>query len=233
MADRDQTAAEIENPSVRKLRTIPVTDPRPGYVKAITALSDRAGKFAAEIVPGVTPQWHAVITAPGAERQLAAHLVGRGFGVFLPERDVECMVRGRKVTMRGLFLPGYVFVFVWDLVLHLRRIAACPGALDFLCEVGGGVAVIPDAMIDCLRALENAERPMELPLDRVAKRKRQRRCRRRDVASSAAEIVGVHAYSPFIEALRSSDDDDQARRVFRQALGLPIDEDLPAKAESV
>lgn len=136
----------------------------------------KQGGYSAEIVEGTAPKWYVLTTAANQERIAASHLIGRRFGVYLPETERTIVKRGNRLLFRG-----YVFLFVWDIDRHQRRIRACPGVMGFLCREGRP-AVLPDAEIDKIRKYENSERPICLPIEAVAtpkkKKKRWRRSRR-------------------------------------------------------
>lgn len=194
-------------------------------VETSRRFDEKMGPYSAEIVPGAEATWHAVITAPAHERIAASHLISRGFGIYLPETEDVEVKRGRKVTRTRPLIPGYLFVYVWDIARHARRIRACTGVLDFLLS-DGRIMVIPWAIIDQLRVIENYERPIVLPMDEVvrpkqAKKKRWRKSRAEpSLQAVPAEIIGVHAYSPFIEEMRQGLDDENRIAVFKRALGL-------------
>lgn len=190
-------------------------------------LAEKAGPYSAEIVPGTKPTWHAVLTAPAHERIAASHLIARGFGIYLPETEVVEFKHRREVKRTKPLIPGYLFVYVWDIARHTSRIRACTGVIDFL-QADGRIMTIPWAIIDQLRVIENYERPIVLPMDEVvrpkqAKKKRWRRSRAEPALLAVpAEIIGVHAYSPFIEEMRSGLDDENRLAVFNRALGLGL-----------
>ena len=73
----------------------------------------RAATICAEIETDVTATWHIIETMPAHEQSAAAHLVGRRFGVYLPETEQWEVHRGHKVKMLRPLFPGYLFVFVW------------------------------------------------------------------------------------------------------------------------
>lgn len=115
---------------------------------------ERDGRFFAEIVPGVTPFWHVVITEPRAEHEAMDYLAARGFGVFLPTFERKTKL-GIKVCC--VLFPGYVFLFVWDAHRHLQRLQACPGVMRLMYD-GNEPAVVPDAQIHRIQALETGLR---------------------------------------------------------------------------
>lgn len=193
-------------------------------VEISNALDARNGIFGAEIIEGKTPHWHVLITMPAHEKIALAHLVDRGFGVYLPEAEVTYVRRGRKVTTQRLLLPGYLFVFVWDIGYHLDRLRACTGVYDAL-YVNGHPAIIPDAEINIVRKAENGHRPLAglvtecKAVKQPKKRWRQSKKAARSMEAQDNDIIGVHSYSPFIEALRQ---DTEAERLdmFHKAIGL-------------
>lgn len=150
----------------------------------ITAILDAAsGPYAAEIVPGCQPQWHALTTAPVAETRAAKHLVERGFGVYIPSFERSWISKGVVRRMRVPLFPGHVFLFVWDVLRHWRRIKSCAGVTSIL-AIDERPVVLTDEAIDRMQAIES--RAVELP---PVWRKRARRRRRGNEGPSADESV--------------------------------------------
>lgn len=106
------------------------------------------GPYRAEIVPGVTPTWHLLRTTPSGENEASRYLVDRGFGIYLPMMRRSVIARGVKRVQQQLMFPGYVFLFVWDVKRHWRRIKTCPGVRAVVCI---------------------AERPLEVPLSVISR----------------------------------------------------------------
>jgi transcription antitermination factor NusG len=181
---------------------------------SIRQSDERRGPFAAEIVEGCTPHWHVLITAPAHEQIAAAHLVARGFGIYHPtfeQKVPRCGARAAHVARRPL-LPGYLFLFVWDLNRHWRRVRACPGVIDLLLDGSGRPAIVAEEMIDYLQAKEFSESGFR-------NFKRNRRKRRGAQPSDIEDyIVTIKTYSALegIEQL----DQDQRSNLFRKAMGL-------------
>lgn len=92
--------------------------------------------------------WLVVTIEQDYEDIAAAHLSGRGFGIFVP----GMYVRGKWLNM----LPGYIFVQVFGIEHHRRRILACPGIVDFIYEMGHPSCpfVVPDEFIVSMRQHE-------------------------------------------------------------------------------
>jgi transcription antitermination factor NusG len=192
----------------------------------IRVRDERMGPYRAEVVPGATPSWVAVTVVAAHENIAAAHLSARGFGIYLPEIERTEIRRGRRVDFKRLMLPGYVFVHVWDLDRHTRRIRACPGVLDFM-KFGDEIVRLSWRVINEIRVIENLERPISLPMDEViVPVKKKKRWRKSRVAQTETrqvpnEILCVHAYSPFIEEMRQAGLDDEERlSAFHRRLGL-------------
>lgn len=128
----------------------------------------------AVLVPEVSPFWYLVEVWPNKERQVYAKLAERRFGVYLP----EC-------SRTELLFPGYVFVFVWDLLQHRSRIEAIDGVVRVILDVNGVPLFLTDAEVDKVRYLENCFRPV--PLQQFAvevepmKKKRRRKAKPRVV----------------------------------------------------
>ena len=187
----------------------------------------KQGGFNAEIVEGVAAKWYVLTTAANQERIAAAHLIGRRFGVYLPETEETIVTRGRKRDVRRLLFRGYLFLFVWDIDRHLRRIRACPGVMGILCREGQP-AVLPDAAIDDIRQYENSERPLALSVEAVAapskkKKKRWRRSRKPAddaVPSRDNDIVDVRAWGFRFDENLVSPIEETRRSALHRALGL-------------
>jgi hypothetical protein len=113
----------------------------------------RAHPCDAEIVPGVVPRWHVLTTHPLGERDAAGHLMAHRFGIYVPEFDVVVKHAGRMRICRLRMFPGYIFVFVWDVMAHWRRIKACTGVSSIMLD-GGWPAVVPDSIVNDIQALE-------------------------------------------------------------------------------
>lgn len=161
----------------------------------------------AQIVVDCTPRWHVVITRPGEEGIASGHLIGRRFGVYQPmETRQYPACRGRAAYSRNLPLfRGYLFVFVWDINAHVRRIMACPGISRVLCD-GSRAAVVPDRLINELQAREAGMTAIP------------RRSKRNKRNHETVEIIRIAPYS----ALHGIESLDDAGRIslLHQALGL-------------
>ena len=144
----------------------------------------KVGPFRAEIVANTTPHWHIVRTAPGREDTAAKHLERRCVGLFLPR-----FVRGSRLVSRNqlvdlsdkLIFPGLVFVFVWDILAHWRRIKACPGVVSIMVDGAERPIVLKDEQIGRIQILQ-----YELAVSRSKRRKRYRSAEDRLVISTAS-----------------------------------------------
>jgi transcription antitermination factor NusG len=149
----------------------------------VAATFDRKiGPFRAEIVPDATPAWYIVRTAPGRETVAADHLEKRCVGIFLPRfvhgarmqlRSVDPTTGRQRVELIDLsdrlIFPAKVFVFVWDVLAHWRRITACPGVAGIMVDGNAKPIVLTDAQINRIQILQ-----YELA---IAPRKRRKRYR--------------------------------------------------------
>jgi transcriptional antiterminator NusG len=165
----------------------------------------------AEIVPGITPKWYVVKVYPGAERKVADELVARRFGIFIPESEKTVVRRGRKVDRVELMFPGYIFVFVWDVLQHRSRIECIPGVAG-LVYVNSLPASISDEEIDIIRSVENGERPLRMPNGKPTRRRKKWK-------PEKIEIISVKAWSPFADDLIELDSQGRNQSLMR-ALGL-------------
>lgn len=174
----------------------------------------------AQIMPDCSPAWHVLTTGPAQERTAAAHLAGRRFGVYVPEFEETTIRRGKPRTIVAPLFRGYVFTFVWDIDLHRDRIMACPGITAIMRRTDGSAVVLSDSLIDQIRATENAERPLRMTIETVARKKRWRQSIKKikEIDVRDWDIIGAQAYSPFN---RVAELDQAARnRLLMNALGL-------------
>ncbi|WP_407146264.1 transcription termination/antitermination protein NusG [Bradyrhizobium sp. ORS 86] len=199
----------------------------------VVDIVDPGDPLAAQIVPGVSPAWHVLEVQPNHERSVAAHLIARRFGVFVPETEEDIIRRGRKLHVTRLMFRGYVFVFVWDILAHKTRLEVIPGVTRIMRHPPtpegepGEAVVLTDALIDRIRAVENSKRPMTIVIDNslyVSKKKRrrwrkERRERYEKELKSAAEIVACRPWSAFEDALSMLDDAGRNQTLL-SALGL-------------
>jgi len=180
-----------------------------------------------DIVPELRAAWYVLVVAPGRERTVAGHLIGRRVGVYLPEFEerISNLRTGRKqIVLRAMF-AGYVFVFSWLSPRNYHRIRDVPGALDFLTSGQTGPAVVPDELIDRVRKVENQLRPLRLPQEGFGRfRKFKRRWRREPMQLhehqvADHEIVGVRAWSALVDGIEGLDEQER-NRLLRESLGL-------------
>ena len=193
------------------------------YLAMASQYDERTGRLDAELVPGVQGRWHIVRVEGGRETTAAAHLVGRRFGVYLPQYPEVLIVRGRKIErLRNLF-PGYLFVFVWDVMNHAGRILAVPGVIDILSRNDHPV-VVPDAMIDDIRRREESEWPLVTTMDVVRVRRRRRKYAHvhesRQLHVRPQDIVSVRA-AGWIKGITDLDDEERISKL-NDALGLAL-----------
>jgi transcription antitermination factor NusG len=167
----------------------------------------KEGKFSAEIMPECSPQWHLIETWPNREMKAVKFLVDRHFGVFLPTFE-------SKLGATRLIFPGHLFIFVWDIVKHWRRIRMCPGVGRVLMDQPEHPVVVPDKVIDFIQALQFGLSPSKLSKRQRMKRKYQQQiCGDQD-----EETVILHCRSHWndLEALAPA----QRISLLHRALGL-------------
>lgn len=178
----------------------------------ITAeLDAKLGPYPAEIVPTVTAQWHVAATVPACEDKAIKFLSARGFGVYAPAFEVTHLARGRKVKRYRPLFPGHLFLFVWDIRRHWRRIKACPGIARILCIEEEPVTVPYDA-IHRMQAIEFTGIEALKPKRRSWRKKKGR------IIEAGPNIISISpkSYWHGIERL----DDDSRNRLLHKALGL-------------
>lgn len=145
--------------------------------RALMAVADRVekqGPMNAEIVPGAEPGWFIVVTHPGQESVAAGHLIGRRFGIFQPQGCRRWISKtGKKCSRTYNLFPTYLFIFVWDIDKHQRRILGVPGVQRILCSDDKPVRV-PEKEIIQIKQAENAANPIFAEFQEVKVRKRRR-----------------------------------------------------------
>lgn len=187
----------------------------------VTSRVEKHGPLDAEIVPGVEAAWYIAVVQPGQEGVAAGHLIGRRFGIYQPRYPDTKIERGRKVTRWRKIIPGYLFIFVWDIERHERRIIAIPGVQRLLRPHGSDLPIkVRDAEIDRLRAQENIDNPIRYTVEtmKVRKRRKKRTMERHEtvVQCDPDEIVAVTSKSYWHKAA-----DGEHVSLLEKALGLP------------
>lgn len=187
----------------------------------------------AEIMPGAVPQWHVVETHPNSERTAAAHLVARRFGIMVPEIEETILRRGRKIDVTRLMFRSYIFIFVWDIMAHQRRIQSVPGVSRIMYVEtvrGKRPAVISDAMVDEIRAVENGKRPLPAVMipEEIAPPKKKGRWTKKEKRAYELqraqwernnEVVACRPWSAFQDCLLTLDEEGR-NQTLRNALQL-------------
>lgn len=189
----------------------------------------KANPFRAEIVPNCRPEWHVIVTHTNSESIAAGHLIARGFGTYLPQYQRSEIVRGRKKWRTLNIFPGYLFLFVWDIGRHWRRIESCTGVNSVLHTIEGTPLVVGDDLMDKIQAEEFNQLFHEgkITVATVATRlKRSRRGKKHRLQKWGNEIeaddahhhvtISTKSYFSEIETL----DDSGRNNLLHRALGL-------------
>ena len=198
----------------------------------------------AELVEGIEPKWHVIETYPHRERDVAAELSARRFGIYLPEEQETIVKRGRVIDRTSLMFPGYVFAFVWDVLSHRSRIEPIDGVQRLLLDVNGVPLFLTDDQVDRIRYCENCARPIllqsfEIQQDVVSKKRKRRKPKKKTVVVYD-EVAAVRAYgysgaalsglgwSAFEDAIMTLDSEDRIM-ALRNLLGVSSQQ--PASSE--
>jgi transcriptional antiterminator NusG len=220
----------VEKGNLQQVRAALHGELKIGDIVDYSPLASRA----AELVPGAEPHWHVIETHPNGEATAAGHLIARRFGIFVPEIEETIIRRGRKIDVKRLMFRGYIFVFVWDILSHQRRIESVPGVARIMyVETAGGrklPAVISDKKIDEIRAVENRERPlpeimMPEQIGMPKKKGRWKKIQKKLYELQRAqwehdnEVVGCSPWSAFQDGLMTLDADGR-NQTLRKALQL-------------
>ena len=143
-----------------------------------------ANALYSQVSPGIEGKWHLYETMPGQENVVAGHLIGRRFGILLPEISYAPSVRydavggrwlvekGAKLPRRRLMFNGYIFVFAWLDSNNHARVKAVPGIQRLACWPDGAVFSLTDKVVNYIRNLEAILTPVEIPADWRSKPRR-------------------------------------------------------------
>lgn len=191
------------------------------HEQALAFLADeaeKAGNILAEIRPNARPRWHVVSCFSGAESLAAAHLSARRFGIYMPFIRIKFQDRfGRPSSRPRKFFPGYLFVFVWDILHHYRRIKSCPGVRAIEMK-GGEPAVVSDEFISMIQSQEIR---LDEVIDLKSLRPRRKKGSRKEALTSEERINDTVIMRPFDAHVDFRKLDDETRiRVLRETVGL-------------
>jgi hypothetical protein len=178
----------------------------------ITAdLDAKLGPYGAEIVPDIRAQWHVAATVPACEDKAIKFLSARGFGVYAPAFEITHIARGRKHTRYRPLFPGHLFLFVWDIKRHWRRVKACPGIAKILC-IEEEPVVVPYPAIHRMQAIEYSG------IDALQPKRSRRRKKKGRLVETGPNIISISPKSYWSELTNL--DDNGRNRLLHKALGL-------------
>lgn len=101
-------------------------------------------------------KWYVVYTRTGMERMAQAHLENQGFTTYLPRRRKERRHARRIDSILVPFFPRYMFVS-FDIKTDPWRSVNGTFGVQYLVGMGETASVVPDSVIESIRARENAE----------------------------------------------------------------------------
>ena len=167
---------------------------------------------AAQIAPGIDPQWHVFEIA---SRKVEDELAKRQFGIYVPECQETIIRRGVPIERRFQMFPGYVFVFVWPTDENWNKIVNVRGVVR-------SIGSLTDAEVDFIRLVENHARPIHLEyfdeVQEVPRKKRKRwRKARKVIVSVPDEIIKTRAWSAFDDIVHNLDGEGRSE-ALRQML---------------
>lgn len=177
----------------------------------ITAdIERKLGPYRAEITPGASPLWHIVTTFAAADEALH-HLSDRGFGCYVPYFERTILRRGRKIALQSALFPGHIFLLVWDIKRHWRRIMACAGVAKIL-TVDERPVVVPFDAIYRMQAIEFSG------IESLRPKPRRRKKHQRAMDSKDGDVISISTKSYWREIVTL--DDEGRNRLLHTALGL-------------
>lgn len=105
--------------------------------------------------------WYAVLCKPRGEEAAAANLQNQGYAVYLPRLLGRHRRQGKWVERIEPLFPRYLFLRPRDETQSLAPVRSTPG-VSSLVRFGGQPAVVSDALIEELRARQDAAAGMHL-----------------------------------------------------------------------
>lgn len=118
--------------------------------------------------------WHMLRAQPNCERRLGQFLERRGISCYVPTYFAgQRAARRKRILVRRVMFPGYVFVPDFELMAHPAAIRMAPGALSFL-HFGEHLAQLSPAAMVAIRDKESvlAVRPKDRSRLRIGQRVR-------------------------------------------------------------
>lgn len=117
--------------------------------------------------------WFVVRAKTGAEERAVWHLNNQGFETYLPRYRKQVRHARKTSTVLKPLFPGYVFV---NMDLGRQRWRSVNGTMGVisLVQFGDEPAPLPQAMIDAIRAREDAEGAVSVARDDLKKGDRVR-----------------------------------------------------------
>ena len=109
---------------------------------------------------GQNPAWYAVWTQSHFEQSVSQQLSAKGFTAFLPEMSVWSKRGGEQHLIRVPMFPGYLFVRDEMDKRSYVEILKARGVVRILEDGWTRLTPVPDAEIDAIRQVVNAEVPV-------------------------------------------------------------------------
>ncbi len=106
-------------------------------------------------------RWYVVHTRPRQETVARTHLERQGFPVYLPMAQLNSLRSRRSVTTVTPLFPRYLFIYLDEKTDNWSPIRSTRGVAN-LVRFGYAPAVVPDGLIDLLRAREGSDGLHEL-----------------------------------------------------------------------
>lgn len=180
------------------------------------AIEAKRGPYFAEVVPDVQANWHIVTTWAAQEETAADWLAHRAFGVFVPRFADGAAMRdrfGAEVDLsEKLIFPCRVFVFVWDILRHWRRLRACPGVAGVMVDDRERPVIVPEGEISRIQAMQFSKLPLAQPATARTRRRRYRRIAPPADSIDAVMTISTRSYWHV--------DGEERNRVLDESLGL-------------
>ena len=105
--------------------------------------------------------WYAVFCKTRREETAAANLGNQGYIVYLPKLLTQCRRAGKWVDRIAPLFPRYLFLKPRDASQSLGPVRSTLGVMN-LVRFGGQPAVMPDAVVESLRARQDQAAGMHL-----------------------------------------------------------------------
>lgn len=115
--------------------------------------------------------WYLLHTKPKQEGRAKEHLENQGVVCFLPQIEMEKVVRGKRKTVLEALFPNYIFAYLDDQSIGWSSIRSTRGVRDFV-KFGLQLARVPEIVVTSLqKRVKGGDSSLSLDLSHSAPKK--------------------------------------------------------------